>query len=254
MKLEGIGDKMNQKNCQFYIILGDKNFTGKNDGNVYINATGANDIQLINKAIFNAFHKKREEGVSVANQIIFLIPEPTPEFAFEEQCQMLMDKLNLVGKIQYLPKSQNLTPKVPVMPKEQEAEPEKPNSEINSPVHPLIKDPEIVSEEDPISQDTEQAPSKNISYQPKDNIYRGDIESPMANKKYNTKGPIEEMYAKDSASYMGYNPTLINNNVKNLVRKANQNKKAAFVTLPVIIFILSALLLIASIIILFVLD
>ena len=63
----------------------------------------------------------------------------------------------------------------------------------------------------------------------------------------------EEMTDKDSATYMGYNPTLINNNVKTLVRTPNQGRRA-FITLPVIIFILSALLLVASIVILFVLD
>ena len=56
-----------------------------------------------------------------------------------------------------------------------------------------------------------------------------------------------------AATYMGYNPTLINNNVKTLVRTPNQGRRA-FITLPVIIFIISALLLVASIVILFVLD
>ena len=64
----------------------------------------------------------------------------------------------------------------------------------------------------------------------------------------------EEMTDKDSATYMGYNPTLINNNVKNIVGMPRQDRKAAFITLPVIIFIISALLLVASIVILFVLD
>ena len=60
-----------------------------------------------------------------------------------------------------------------------------------------------------------------------------------------------ELYAKDSAPYMGYNPTLINNNVQSIV---GNHRKSAFISLPVIVFILSAVLLIASIVILFVLD
>ena len=78
------------KVCQFYIILGNKEYQGKNDGNVYINATGVRDINLIKDAIFKYYHKKSKENIKVSNRIIFLIPDSS----LDAQCQMIIDQLH----------------------------------------------------------------------------------------------------------------------------------------------------------------
>ena len=244
------------KLCQFYIILGNKNFTGKNDGNVYINATGAQDVKLINKAIFNAFHKKRDEGVLVANHIIFLIPNDE----YKEQSLKIMDELNLDGKIEYLEeKKETLIPKIKEIPPQEVREEEKKEENIGRENTSLDLDfnKETIQKELSLSTEDTFSKSKTIEeevplkYSPpkQDNIYRGEIDNSLIRK----ESKKEVMSDRDSATYMGYNPTLINNNVKTLVRTPNQGRRA-FITLPVIIFILSALLLVASIVILFVLD
>ncbi len=244
------------KLCQFYIILGNKNFTGKNDGNVYINATGAQDVKLINKAIFNAFHKKRDEGILVANHIIFLIPNDE----YKEQSLKIMDELNLDGKIEYLEeKKETLIPKIKEIPPQEVREEEKKEENIGRENTSLDLDfnKETIQKELSLSTEDTLSKSKTIEeevplkYSPpkQDNIYRGEIDNSLIRK----ESKKEVMSDRDSATYMGYNPTLINNNVKTLVRTPNQGRRA-FITLPVIIFILSALLLVASIVILFVLD
>ena len=245
------------KVCQFYIILGNKNFTGKNDGNVYINATGAQDVKLINKAIFNAFHKKRDEGVLVASHIIFLIPNDE----YKEQSLKIMDELNLDGKIEYLEeKKETIIPKIKEIPPQEVREEEKKEENIGRENTSLDLDFNKETIQKEVSLSTEDTLSKRktteeeipLKYSPpkQDNIYHGEIDNSLM-KKDNRR---EEMTDKDSATYMGYNPTLINNNVKNIVGMPRQDRKAAFITLPVIIFIISALLLVASIVILFVLD
>lgn len=90
---------MKQKNiCQFYIIIGDKEFRPINDGNVYINATGVMDINLINSAILRAFSKKNKENIMVSNEIIFLIPS----VEFMDRCQEIMTALNIRGRIEFM--------------------------------------------------------------------------------------------------------------------------------------------------------
>lgn len=68
---------MGQENiCQFYIIVGDKDFRPLNNRNVYINATGVMDFNLISAAISREYRKKmgEETPVTVSNKIIFLVP------------------------------------------------------------------------------------------------------------------------------------------------------------------------------------
>ena len=220
------------KVCQFYIILGNKEYQGKNDGNVYINATVVRDISL------------------------------------DAQCQMIIDQLHLVGEIQYLSRPQEKIVSLDndgshLSEKSSSKEDLKPIDDLRQESNPQAQDIPIEQETkntlEEVRQEIQENSSKeekstDLSSLPKDNIYRGDIENSLLNlnKKENHQNRLnEEMREKDSATYMGYNPTLINNNVRSIV---GNHKKSAFVSLPVIVFILSAILLIASIVILFVLD
>lgn len=260
--MEGIGEVNMDKVCQFYIILGNKEYQGKNDGNVYINATGVRDINLIKDAIFKYYHKKSKENIKVSNRIIFLIPDSS----LDAQCQMIIDQLHLVGEIQYLSRPQEKIVSLDndgshLSEKSSSKEALKPIDDLRQESNPQAQDIPIEKETkntlEEVRQEIQENSSKeekstDLSSLPKDNIYRGDIENSLLNKKENHQNRLnEEMREKDSATYMGYNPTLINNNVRSIV---GNHKKSAFVSLPVIVFILSAILLIASIVILFVLD
>lgn len=252
------------KVCQFYVILGNKDYQGKNDGNVYINATGVGDINLIKDAIFKYYHKKSKENVKVSSRIIFLIPDSS----LDAQCQMIIDQLHLVGEIQYLPKrvekvvpleSNALNSSTVFSSKEkvEDATSSIPgeNGTVSHMVDSVNSIPQNTLEE--VRQELEENSlekedkDKYSSVPLKDNIYRGDVDNSILSKKKDNQNGVSEMYAKDSATYMGYNPTLINNNVQSIV---GNHRKSAFISLPVIVFILSAVLLIASIVILFVLD
>lgn len=252
------------KVCQFYIILGNKDYQGKNDGNVYINATGVGDVNLIKDAIFKYYHKKSKENVKVSSRIIFLIPDSS----LDSQCQMIIDQLHLVGEIQYLPKrvekavplESNVSNSSTVSSSKEKVEDATSsitgeNGVVSRMVDSVNSIPQNTLEE--VRQELEEnslekeEKDKYSSPLPKDNIYRGDVDNSILNKKKDNQNGVSEMYAKDSATYMGYNPTLINNNVQSIV---GNHRKSAFISLPVIVFILSAVLLIASIVILFVLD
>lgn len=250
------------KVCQFYVILGNKDYQGKNDGNVYINATGVRDINLIKDAIFKYYHKKSKENIKVSNRIIFLIPDSS----LDAQCQMIIDQLHLVGEIQYfskmvekaVPFESNVLNSSTVSSSKEKVEDvtssvmEK-NESVSNMVDSVDSVPQNTLEEvrEKIEENSLEKEEKDkYSSDPlKDNIYRGDVDNSILNKKKDEQN--NEMYAKDSATYMGYNPTLINNNVHSIV---GNHRKSAFISLPVIVFILSAVLLIASIVILFVLD
>lgn len=250
------------KVCQFYVILGNKDYQGKNDGNVYINATGVRDINLIKDAIFKYYHKKSKENIKVSNRIIFLIPDSS----LDAQCQMIIDQLHLVGEIQYfskmvektVPLESNVLNSSTVSSSKEKVEDVTSsvvgkNESVSNMVDSVDSVPQNTLEEvrEKIEENSleKEEKDKYSSALLKDNIYRGDVDNSILNKKKDEQN--NEMYAKDSATYMGYNPTLINNNVHSIV---GNHRKSAFISLPVIVFILSAVLLIASIVILFVLD
>ena len=250
------------KVCQFYIILGNKDYQVKNDGNVYINATGVRDINLIKDAIFKYYHKKSKENIKVSSRIIFLIPDSS----LDAQCQMIIDQLHLIGEIQYFPKKvetnvslESVIPNSSVVSSSKEkldniANNTVVNNDVGSsqvgkveglPQNTLEEVREKIEENSLAREEKDKYSSAPL----KDNIYRGDVDNSILNKKKDEQN--NEMYEKDSATYMGYNPTLINNNVRSIV---GNRRKSAFISLPVIIFILSAVLFVASIVVLFILD
>ena len=86
---------MGQENiCQFYIIVGDKDFKPLNKKDVYINATGVNDINLIRKDISDKYKEKMsmETPAVVSNKIIFLVPNNE----FYGICDEIVNRLGIM--------------------------------------------------------------------------------------------------------------------------------------------------------------
>lgn len=86
---------MKQENtCQFYIIIGDKDFRPLNGRDVFINATGVMDFNLISAAIGREYRKKmvEENPVTVSNKIIFLVPNNR----FYGICNEMVNKLGIM--------------------------------------------------------------------------------------------------------------------------------------------------------------
>lgn len=86
---------MKQENtCQFYIIIGDKDFRPLNRRDVFINATGVMDFNLISAAIGREYRKKmvEENPVTVSNKIIFLVPNNR----FYGICNEMVNKLGIM--------------------------------------------------------------------------------------------------------------------------------------------------------------
>ena len=80
--------------CQFYIIIGDKDFRPLNKKDVYINATGVNDINLISMAISREYKKKMsmEKPAVVSNKIIFLVPSNE----YDSVCKKIVNELGIM--------------------------------------------------------------------------------------------------------------------------------------------------------------
>lgn len=228
--------------CQFYIILGDKDFKGKNDNNVYINVTDETNVAKIKNDITYIWQEKKKENPNIefSDQIIFMIPSPE----YDLKCNKLMKELvrDGRGKIEYIPKKEEIQRPINVEDKKNNTSIDSTNSKDNDKINYSTERKEEILEKN----NTESTNNFKYSYKP-DTVYHGDIESPKSTKNNNIK-----MENKDAITYMGYNPNLINSNVKSLVKRPNKNN--AFISLPVIIFILSAMLLVASTIILFALD
>lgn len=235
--------------CQFYIILGEKEFRPPNDGNVYINATGVMDNRLIWESISRAFGKKNSERVAVASKIIFLVPD----MSFFDRCNEIMNTLRIKGEVQVLPKKQEVVipdEVVSFVPKEEVEQQvvEENTSKVEKVVN---KSADIVDIQEyqkrlnqrSIDSNTGVVESKkdkfNYSYRPDVNIYHGEVDIPV-NGRDNVKSGMEEQMKNTKVSG------------KTLVKK--RTNSAAFISLPVIIFMLSSLLLIASIVLLFVVE
>lgn len=221
---------MERNVCQFYIVLGDKEFRPFNDGNVYINATGVLDNRLIYDSVIRAYNKKNSENAIVASEIVFLVPD----MSFQARCQEIISELRIRGRIQILPS------------KEEEFNPHKVEQNRNN-----LANPEKTNQDDLNKPDTAKVVGI-VDYRTKEEIHSQNIAS-------SSVGSVG-VEPKDGAAY-SYNPinnnnsnkiNLNNTSVKTLTKKPN--KSAAFVSFPVVIFILSALLLIASAVLLFIVD
>lgn len=227
--------------CQFYIVLGNREFRAPNDGNVYINATGVLDNDLIKLAIYRAYSKKNNENIKVGSEIIFLIPS----MEFQTRCQEIVLGLDIKrSKIQILPL------------KRVEVQSQASVIEVNN----------IEQNSKSNNNDIVQTIDNNVSLEKVENlnvVSNSNLEQSVKSKNsyvYNPQNNFQSDFEGNGSIVLGgmvsEGPvqTQTQGNVKKLVKSQSTHKSAAFVSLPVIIFVLSAMLLIASLVLLYVLD
>lgn len=237
---------MGQEVCQFYIVLGDKEFRPPSDGNVYINATGVLDNRLIYDSIMRAYAKKSGENIAVANEIVFLVANEN----FKARCQEIISELRIRGSIQILPAK-----KV-----------ERESQSID------LSKPKLVSEDNPkvVEGNDDKKIVNIVDYkQDKELSHQTSTVSTVVGESTQKKS-VDYSYKPDNASddkviYADFGSD-IERTERNDIARTNskpytrvkkldtRSKSAAFVSLPVIIFILSALLLIVSAVLLFIVE
>ena len=244
-----IRSNQNRK-CQFYVVIGkhDRQFTNSKYQQYF---TAVPDINLIRKGFDGAFKKKKMDRIPIEEHLIFLIPDAD----YFNDARELMDKLDRGGKIQIVPplKKKELKPVI-VSKKENEIRQES-DLQVKKPIekeeivgvqNEQVK-VEAVVEEKPKEEVVKEPEKPKYSYNPANNIYHGDFNTNRGEgTTTNSEGD-----SLDVASYMWGKEDI---NTKKLVRKSSTPKSAAFIDLPVIVFVLSALLLVGSIVLLFVLK
>ena len=225
--------------CQFYIVLGNHDREFKNNKrNKFFPIRGNEDIKLIQYAVSAEYKKKKKEGYAVAGEIIFLIPD----VKYKDLAFKLMEILNFKGRVKIVPPLKKEEPPV--------KEETKPNP---------IKEEVIKKEEPPVKEE----PKQEIKVTPKEEPLPK--EKKEENNKKEIKAPKKEekkLEETDITTYMWGNEPLESKQLKKASRKKKKEpKKITFekpkkpkkkIDVPVIIFILSALLLIGSIILLFI--
>lgn len=222
---------MSNNICQFYVIIGDSMFRGYNDGNVYINITTKYDYKEIQDEIFRVYKEKAKLGIKVASEIVFLVGG----ISDSERAKDVINKLRLKGRIEVIKREEK---KQLVEKKEDDKIPERElveKKEVRAefpqtPVMPPVREDFLVVENKvdnviekernflDIDKKEEKVDNTNEVKLP-DNVYKRDIEF----SNYN--------------SYIG----------KPIDKKEKLNK------LPLIIFIISLILFVGSVVLLFVL-
>lgn len=287
------GDVIDMIGKKLYVVLGIRNFQAPRDGNVYIDVNQFRTLDSLKDAILQGekasdqtiFLISDERYLENAKQImlnigvvngkiqVFTNPIPKREMSTLSVSQSIGSESGQVTAVDSLPSekvdhssgaisSESIDAQPIVMDRSAQTLKRTDATNHSAVVSNVIPSastaikPESVTIQNEIKKDDEvgvpvEAVSKeekkeraSYSYQPENNIYRREFEPSSSN------GGT----ARDSVGYMGYNPTLVNQNVKSLVKVKKSPKSAAFVQLPVIIFILSAILLIISGVLLFVLD
>lgn len=232
--------------CQFYVILGDQKLVPKDDFNVYINATSVEDIRLIWKAIEVSYQKKSKEGKKVGREIIFLISD----VLYEARAKEIIDKLHINGKIQLFSNEEVKKEEVGSEVVDTLESEVKPRVDVQSNINNRVGESGISNSTLNESIDThttlenstmlEKKEVSPYTYRPS-NVYHGDQDVPVTG---GGNARVGGSFGQGGAIYKS------NSSVKTLTKR----KSSAFVSLPVIIFIISALLLIVSFVLLFVLG
>ena len=213
------------KKCQFYIILGNVNYVSNDSSRVCINLkdTDLSNYTAIKNNLFSLYNSKAKEGFEVNGEIIFLI--------FDERYRNIAEKImNQIG----------LNGRVMVISRE--------NNAINDkfPAKEVVKDNVNVIANNGIEQNNEKkiVNERNLSSVEKPKYsYRPDTQVFHPSDFYDNDGGNSKSNGGNSIS---------NSNVK--IKSLKPSKRAGVVSLPILIFIFSTLLLIASFVLLFVLD
>lgn len=205
---------MNKDICQFYVVVGDSSFVPPVDNNVYINVTNVTDYKVIQDEIFRMYKEKAKLGISVGSEIIFLVGG----ISDSDKAHDIINKLRLNGKIQVIKRVDNSKP----IEREETKEEEKKE---------VLEKLGISKEKVDKLNDLDE----KLDYKNENNINNEEI------KEDSSKMP-DNVYRRDfeNTSYSGYIG-------KPIGKKDKVNK------LPLIIFIISLLLFICSVVLLFVL-
>ncbi len=254
--------------CQFYVVLNKGEMILPQDGNVYIDADQfQNDISKLRSAIVNAYQEKSNQHQIVNDKIIFCIPSEN----YRESAKVIMQEVGVTnGDIQVIPKKEEKVDRkvvtntyenannvaigqgVLASPNSNDLEKKEVSYENNLGLNQngsISENSQLNIQQGSISNNHEtEAIEKKAeipySYQP-DNVYRGDFKR-------------EDNLSNQSAFSNGYGSMRYDDARSDFTKERGpvrvKKKPNAFVNLPVIIFILSALLLISSAVLLFVLD
>lgn len=222
------------KKCQFYIVLGphDRIFQST-DEKKFFPLNGNEDVNLIQYALSEEWKKKKKENIIVASEIIFLIPS----LEYKESAADLMQKLNCRGKCQVIrPLKKEILKKEEIKeePKKENIEEEtKENKKEEISIQTPTEEVEEKPKEKEPTQEFKIRKEKTIVNQ--DNVFHKETES-------------NEISKNEIADFMWGDAK------KSKLEKSKASKSDKKIDLPVIIFILAAILLIGAVILLFILK
>lgn len=190
---------MNNNICQFYVILGNKNFiVPNNNNNAYIDATKTKNVKELSDKILNTYKEKAKLGIKVGNQIIFLIPDEKYKLQTEE----IIKKLKVNGIVQVMtsnpiPKKEipiqkvvQPTPQIPVPNPNQQVKIEQPKQvekTVKQDINTLKSFPTIEKKEEIKERELTIKEEKKEEQQIKDNVYRGTIDNNIYSTQKNKK-------------------------------------------------------------------
>ncbi len=207
------------KVCQFNVILGNNSFVPNDNFNEYIviDDSQIGDYKAILNRLVELYNNKANEGVYVNGKIIFLI--------FDERYRNIANKIieltGVNGEVKYVYKQNNAIDD---------------SFSVNRVEEHSNDNQEIVDndKEDSNIQQSSIEKKRKYAYRPDTQVFRK-----------------EDFYTGDGGTSRS-NSSLSNKNVK--VKSLKPNKRSGIVSLPVLIFIISFLLLVASFVLLFILD
>ena len=207
------------KVCQFNVILGNNSFVPNDNFNEYIviDDSQIGDYKAILNRLVELYNNKANEGVYVNGKIIFLI--------FDERYRNIANKIieltGVNGEVKYVYKQNNAIDD---------------SFSVNKVEEHGNDNQEIVdnNKEDSNNQQSSIEKKRKYAYRPDTQVFRK-----------------EDFYTGDGGTSRS-NSSLSNKNVK--VKSLKPNKRSGIVSLPVLIFIISFLLLVASFVLLFILD
>lgn len=254
--------------CQFYVVFGGGDLKYPVDDNVYIEADQFRSIDELKKAVLNEFQKNSKKYRKISSEIIFWIPAEN----YRKSAEHIMSLMGFNGKIQVTPlqkieqKLENVSDEVSksnynVVDREDKTKGEQEEKIVsseswaNSSVQTIssVSGNVVNSITNIGNQGKEEKQETSYSYHPTP-VYHGDSETPLSRDSEkafeNTSNQSAFSNGYGSMRYDEVRGEFNQQRGKTLVRK----KPNAFVSLPVIIFVLSALLLISSAILLFVID
>ena len=178
---------MNSNMCQFYIVIGEKDFVIPNDFNVYINATDVTDLKVIQDEIFRLYKEKAKAGFKVSGEIIFLVGG----ISDSEKANEIIRKLRLNGRIEVIEKNEVKLEKHEKIPEENIKVLEEKNIQDKDLID-IEKENIVFNEvkEDVFEQDNIEVKPDNVYKRELDSNYNGYIGKPIEKKDKLGKLPV----------------------------------------------------------------